>query len=104
MSKQTIKLVDTYCVAANWASMVETNKQTLAELSAGKPPPGWIEECEDEIKEWSAKRDKALAKLRAIVASLTDYEKDWVRRKCRGATLAQEFRALGVEPNWEQQS
>lgn len=98
MTAQTIKLVDTYCTAANWQDSIDANRQTLAEV----PHSIFVDELNDEIAEWSKSRDKVLAKLRTINDGLTDYEKEWVRRKCEcgGEQLARYFRELGVEPSW----
>jgi hypothetical protein len=100
MTAQTIKLVDTYCDAANWHSCVKSvTSERDRYLEAGNSR--YLAEAEGEIVVWSERRDKALAKLRIINDNLTDYEKDWVRRKCGGDRLAQNFRKLGVEPSWD---
>jgi hypothetical protein len=113
MTKQTIKLVDTYCTAANWQSSINSNRDTLdrvkeevrqRNIRGGNPHDTvshpYIDEIVGEIAVWSKRRDKFVAKLRVINAGLTDDEKQWVRQKCGGEKLAQDFRELGVEPSW----
>jgi hypothetical protein len=100
MTARTIKLDDTYCTAANWQSSIDSNERELAHLLSKDRWGPWVDEVNQEITSWSKKRDKALAKLRTINDGLTDYEKAWVRRKCGGERLAQDFLDLGVEPSW----
>jgi len=97
MTERTIKLVDLCCEAANWQDSIDSNKQTLTELHRDSTSRYFYER---EVEEWSARRDGVLTKLRATMDGLTDYEKDWVRRKCKGYELAEQFRELGIEPNW----
>jgi hypothetical protein len=100
MTASTIKLVDVYCVAANWQSSIDTvTKERARYLKDGNTR--YLAECDQEIAAWSKLRDKAKAKLRTINDGLTDYEKDWVRRKCGGDRLASDFRKLGIEPSWD---
>lgn len=97
MTARTIRLVDTYCDAANWQDCIDSNIESLKEIGGY---PAWGQELTDEIRRWGMKRDKLKLRLQRIVDALTDYEKDWIRRKCGDKELAIGFLKLGIEPNW----
>jgi hypothetical protein len=95
MTARTIKLVDTYCTAANWQGCIDSNKDN--------PFYQTNEEAKTEIATWAAKRDLAIAKVRLLMLALTEHEKRWLSRYDHG-NIAARLRALGIEPTWESQS
>ncbi len=83
MSDRTIRIVDAMCAATNWNRMI----------------PNALDD--GERFRWTKKRDAAVARIRKMMAALTDDEKDLIRRKYHPEKLARQLREIGVEPNWE---
>lgn len=102
MTDRTIRLIDRYCDVWNWQQALEEALAWQTKLDGGSARDRdlWATSCVQEVKGWRRRLGRSLANLRLVMSRLTDHEKDWVRRECGGDSLAQEFRKLGVEPNW----
>lgn len=98
MSARTIKIVDLLCTVSNWNSSIATVTAERNRLRTYGGPTPWLDEAEDEIRRWSAKRDKALTRLQTIVASLTDAELKTIRRLYQPEKLIPDLCAIGVDP------
>lgn len=98
MSRKTIQMVDLLCDVGNWNNSI----QGVVESPAFEPgaPAAWVAEAEQEIKEWSAKRDKKLARLQTIIAALTPQELKLIKSRYEPEKLARELREIGVAPRW----
>lgn len=94
MSKHTLRIIDLFCVAANWQNAMDANQKSLIECKGNHT---WEREIFDELKVWSAKRDKTIGKIRALVEKLDDREKHHLS----GSNIKlEEWRAFGIEPTW----
>jgi hypothetical protein len=93
-------MLDLICDVTNQSDSIETVQAELARLRTKKAPAAWRAEAEDEIRRWTPKRDKALAKLRGIVAALSADELDLIRRRYHCEAVANRLRDLGIEPQW----
>ena len=110
--KRALRVIDLYCKASGWHEIM---LDVTAGLT-GNPtwPQAWKDEAVEEIRDWTAKRDRIVVRLRKTISELTPEEKiAFASGKCGGSfntvtrmrvtdpeVFRSELREVGAEPNW----
>lgn len=97
MSRHTIELLDRMADVYNENSAIE-NVSEAALVYADYEP--WRKEAEDEIRQWTRRRDKKLARLKKIVSELSPVEIDLIRLRYYPNKLRAQLLAIGVDAPW----
>ena len=110
--RRALRVIDLYCLAVGWHKPMLSVTADLAENPTW--PQAWKDEAAEEIRDWTAKRDRIVVRLRKTIAELTPEEKSaFASGKCGGTfntatrvmvtdpeVFRSELREVGAEPNW----